>query len=425
MRVLLVQSYLGGDEPPVYPVGLACLVPALKGHEARVFDMNTSGAPFEELGALILDFSPDVIGISLRNIDSTNKRRVVFYYKYLSDMLDVIKETSSGARVVVGGSGFSMFAGEIMREEPRIDFGVFLEGEKVFPALLDNLESPENVKSVFFRRDGTVLFTGGGAKADLDEAALPDRTAVPLGAYKEVPEAIGVETKRGCVLECVYCVYGFLNGRKLRLRDPSKVVDEMEFLVNTHGVKRLTFLDSVFNIPRSHAEEVCREIIRRGLGVRWSAWFNEKHLTEDFLSLAVGAGCSNVILSPDGFSDRVLRKLGKDLRKEDILRAFDVINRSGVPEVSYNFFKNPPGQSLGVFISLVRFCLMARRRMGRRVHFEFNSMRVEPHTGLCRMAVEEGLVRDGESLLYPRYYTNRSTRYIEGIFNAVLRLKGK
>ena len=61
--------------------------------------------PFDELKEIIEGFSPDVVGISLRNIDSTNKREVVFYYSYLKKAIDEIKAVSN-AKIIVGGSGF-------------------------------------------------------------------------------------------------------------------------------------------------------------------------------------------------------------------------------------------------------------------------------------------------------------------------------
>ena len=63
--------------------------------------------------------------------------------------------------------------------------------------------------------------------------------------------------------------------------------------------------------------------------------------------------------------------------------------------------------------------------MGPRVHFEFNALRVEPHTKLQALAVAEGVVGSGENLLFPRYYRNSRTWYIETIFNLLLALKGK
>ncbi|MBF0557625.1 MAG: B12-binding domain-containing radical SAM protein, partial [Nitrospirae bacterium] len=94
-------------------------------------------------------------------------------------------------------------------------------------------------------------------------------------------------------------------------------------------------------------------------------------------------------------------------------------------EVSYNFFKNPPGQTLAAFVSLMFFCIKARKEMGRRVHFELNSIRIEPHTSLFKLAVEEGVIKENENLLYPIYYINRKTAYIDVILNMLLRLLGK
>ena len=93
---------------------------------------------------------------------------------------------------------------------------------------------------------------------ELDGVELPDRSMNHVKDYRDIPEAIGIETKRGCALKCVYCIYGFLNGRKYRFRSPEKIVDEIEALRKVHGIDSFTFVDSVFNVPQKHAEEICR-----------------------------------------------------------------------------------------------------------------------------------------------------------------------
>ncbi|MBF0466050.1 MAG: cobalamin-dependent protein [Nitrospirae bacterium] len=418
-----MQSYLGGTEQIVFPLGLSCLKSAITGHEASVIDLNLHKEPFKALREHIKAVRPDIIGISLRNIDSTNKRNVVFYYEHLAETVKTIKAHSQG-KIIIGGSGFSMFAREIMEDQRDIDLGVFLEGERTFPLLLENLSTPEKVPSVFYRKNGEVVFSGPGGQVDVSYTGIPDRADMSVDKYKTTRDSIGVETKRGCGLNCIYCIYGFLNGKKLRLKDPVRVVDEIENLVNVHGVKNFTFVDSVFNVPQKHAEDICRELAKRALGVQWSAWFSEKNLTRDFVNLALDAGCKNIILSPDGFSDSVLKNLGKNITKRDILDSFDLLRHMDGFEVSYNFFKNPPGQDFSGFLALMRFYLTAKAQMGSRVHFEFNSMRIEPHTQLFDIARREGLVKEGDNLLYPKYYTNPKTRYIESVFNGLLRLKG-
>jgi anaerobic magnesium-protoporphyrin IX monomethyl ester cyclase len=423
MKILLIQSYLGGREPAVFPVGLACLKASLDGHDVRVFDTNISSDPFRELQAMIREFGPDIVGISLRNIDSTNKRTVVFYYAYLGQALDSVKSCSA-AKIVIGGSGFSMFAAEIMNLEPRIDFGIYLEGETVFPALLENLDAPEKVPSVYYRKNGEVVFTGTTPPCDLNGLKMADCGIVPLSSYKE-RDALGIETKRGCALGCIYCIYGFLNGKQYRLKDPALVVDEIEQMVEKCGARRFMFLDSVFNFPKAHSEAICREIIRRGIKVKWSAWFSEATITGDFLELVAEAGCDSIMLSPDALSDPVLKTLGKNFNRKRVLEAYRLLRKSNRFEVSYNFFKTPPGQTIDNFLSIIFFCLKARWQMGRRVHFEFNSLRIEPHTRLFEIALREGVINGSETLLFPKYFVNRKTRFIGTFFDLLLTARRK
>ena len=58
MRILLCQSYLGPDEPPIFPLGLSCIAAALEGHEVRTYDPNVSGSPMDGLAAAVEEFQP-------------------------------------------------------------------------------------------------------------------------------------------------------------------------------------------------------------------------------------------------------------------------------------------------------------------------------------------------------------------------------
>lgn len=427
MRVLLIQAYLGGNEPLVVPLGLLSIAATLAPHhEVRVVDTNISAEPFALLPAEISAFVPDIIGVSLRNIDSTNKREVVFYYRFIDELLTAIRSVTA-APIVMGGSGFSMFAADIMALEPRIDFGVYLEGEEVFGELLDSLDRPETVGSIYFRDgQGRVVFTGH--RRGVDPGLLPgprwDLLTNPL-PYTHFRDAFGVETKRGCALSCIYCIYGFLNGKSYRLKPAAAVVDELARLVELHQIRRFTFIDSVFNLPIGHARAVCTELIRRQLPVKWSAWMSEQFLDRDFLDLIKEAGCDHIILSPDGYTDAVLSALGKNIGRRDIETTYDLLCADQDFEVSYNFFRNPPGQTIANFLGMLGFCLRAKVAMRRRVHFELSTLRIEPHTHLYEIALAEGLISRDQPLLEPVYYRNRRTWYIDRLFDAVLPLIGK
>ena len=424
MRVLLVQAFLAGAETPVYPLGLSCLASTLKDHEVRIYDPNIEPGSIDGLADVIGQFIPEVVGLSLRNIDSTNKRKVVFYYDTFREMVAFVAGVlPADCKTVIGGSGFSMFAEEIFKELWQIDFGVFREGERVFPALLGNLEHPEKVAGIFYRKNDEIVFTGPAVQAGENDFILPERSLLNPAVYEKYEDAIGVETKRGCNLNCIYCIYSFLNGKKLRLKPVGQVVDDIEAIVES-GSRIFTFVDSVFNYPLSHAEDICREIIKRDLSVTWSAWFHEKFVSEEFIRLAMQAGCNKVIFSPDGFSDICLKKLGKNISKKEILHSFDIMRKIEGVEVCFNFFKNPPGQNIITFIQLLLFYFKAKYLLGKRVHFEYNSLRVEPYTKLYDIALKEGVVSPEETLLYPKQYTNQKTWYIEKAFDLLSSLKG-
>ncbi len=426
MKILLIQSYLGEKEPPVLPLGLAIVAANLDGHEIQVLDMNIVDRPFDTLEARIKQFEPNVIGISIRNIDSTNKRKVNWYYEHLKPLINTISQTGISLQIIVGGAGFSMFARAVMEDLREVDFGVYLEGEETLPELLDNIENPDRVKGVFYRKNGDILFTGERKKVDLSNSPGPRWALLDMERYTSVRNAIGIETKRGCSLSCLYCPYAFLNGRNYRLKPVNQVVDEIEELKKVYNVRQITFTDSIFNLPLSHAENICKELIKRNLSVEWTAWFNEKNITKAFLLLARKSGCIRFIFSPDAFSDKTLERLRKNIRKADIMRTFSIIREIGNLPVSYNFFKNPPGQTPATALKMLTFIIKAKAALGKNnADFELSSIRIEPHTHLCSLAQDQGMIDRDDDLLYPKYYSNPSTLYIEKIFNLLLMLKGK
>ena len=111
------------------------------------------------------------------------------------------------------------------------------------------------------------------------------------------------------------------------------------------------------------------------------------------MELALQAGCEFFSFSPDGFSDAALEALGKNLRKKDILRVYEMMKKYPEALVGYNFFINPPGQTMGDLIKLLSFGMKVRREMkGRLVGFMLGSIRVEPDTPIYERALNEGVI---------------------------------
>ena len=355
MKVLLIQAYTGRKEfGLIYPLGLACLAAALTTkphqHEVRLFDPNTEPDPYGALSEVMHTFLPDIVGISQRNIDTCTLRDLYVYLKTLRPTLQLIRRLLPEVVMVVGGSGFSLFPKQIMQQIPEIDFGVHLEAEESFPELLANLVAPEKVRGIYYRKNGAVVFTGPRSFLEFDNMLPPRHDLLEINKYFSKLPTIGVETKRGCALKCVYCAYPHLNGPIVRLRNPKSVVDEIESLIKTYQIPSFFFVDSVFNIPKEPAVAVCQELIRRNItAVPWSAFYDIKEMDEEFIRLAISAGCNHFMFSPDAITAQSLAQLQKNFTTDDILATVKLFKK--FPEVSAGFslFLNTPGTTIGSY----------------------------------------------------------------------------
>lgn len=404
MKVLLIQAYLGrkDKEGNIFPLGLCYIGTALsdREHEIKLLDPNLYDNPYAEIERISRDFMPDVVGISLRNIDTTQKLDKYLYYKTLNPTVKIIKKAVPGVRVMIGGTGFSMFAEQIMAKFPDIDFGVFLEGDESTPELLDNLDTPEKVKGIFVRKGDRVIFTGARHLPDMTQVPVPRKDFAEVKKYThDIFFNIGVQTKRGCSLKCAYCSYPFLNGVRLRLRSPANVVDEIAHLKDKFDIEKFMFADSVFNLPRGHAEEICREILKRKIKVTWNAWFDIQNFTEELMFLAREAGCVSMAFSPDAASNESLKVLRKNLTEQEIYRVLAMARKVKGVHFFFSFFCTPPAQDFIGFLKMLKLFFAINIFLFGKGRAGMGWIRVEPNTLMTRIAITDGIIHESTDLL--------------------------
>ena len=434
MKVLLVQSCLGRKSPeiPIFPIGLAYIADYLKGHDVRVFDLNLCIDPYNDLARKVREMRPNVVGISLRNIDSCLKRNIFYYFKSLQPTVSLIKEIDQNIKIAIGGAGFSIYARKIMERLREIDFGIYLEGEESFPKLLENMNSPSNVKGVFYRKSEDVLFTGERGLLDFESMPMPSRELFDLKQYTNTQRpSIGIQTKRGCPLKCAYCTYPFLVGRNMRVRTVESVVDEIEYLIDNFKIKRFMIVDSVFNLPTNHAEEFCREIIRRNLKVQWTAYFELGTFTEELLKLAKEAGCYLFGFAPDAVSDESLKAMGKTFKESDIYKVLRMTRKVEGALFYFEFFCTPPKQDFLGFLKTLKMYFVIHFLFFNKGGANLSWIRVEPNTPIHKIAINEGILKEGDTLLPEDekglskcFYSCPRTRwYADPVFNFICYLK--
>jgi len=412
MRVLLVQAVSTHDcGEKVFPLGLAMLSGAIcREHEVQALDLNLDPFPWPGLVRTLDAFKPDVVGISFRNLDPL-AGNLISFVPHLKTLGILIRQHAPKAVVVLGGSAFTLFAQRLMDEVPEIDVAVSGEAETVFPLLLQNLGAPGAVPGSLWRTDGSRAAKNPEIVycQDLDSLPLPDWRAFELADYKNQNRYVsfmGVETKRGCPNNCHYCLYPVLQGRRLRLRTPERIVDELEILRYDFDIHSVHFTDAVVNQPVDHLAAVCNEILRRRLEIGWTGFFREDTLTEKELDLYRKAGLLTVYFSADGASDYALRLLGKNLTLEQVLHAGKLAAQSGILTV-YHFLVNLPGESRATVdqaYGLLDRLFSLHASKGNLGAVVINNLRLYPGTPLTERILRDRLIDPGHDLLYPVYF---------------------
>jgi anaerobic magnesium-protoporphyrin IX monomethyl ester cyclase len=421
MRILLVQAFTALNLELVWPIGLSYLAAHLpEEHEVEIFDVNLyreEADPYAVLRNKVREFKPDVVGISLRNIKVATPGGHNDDFEPQQRTIKIIREEAPSSKIVAGGTAFSLYSEVFMQKLPELDYGMWGEGEVRFPQLLENLNNPERVPGLYYRKNGEISYTGAPPPLDFLALDWPKKGLVPFEPYAASSFAsIGLQSKRGCALHCIHCSDTYLLGNKVRCRPASDIVDEMEQFVYEWKVQNIFFCDQIFNIPVAHAIDICKEIVDRKLDVQWSAWFNEhrKTLPDELIIWLKRAGCGLLSFSPDHVDDRMLKNLDKNFRYEDMLYTVQVAKKHNM-DVEYSFFLNSPGEDLKSLMSIVKFLAHARWELGGKLRMFtlllMQPIRIYPHTRLAQLAREQGLISPDDDLIEGRLWNPGALRH--------------
>ncbi|MCK5311849.1 MAG: cobalamin-dependent protein, partial [Desulfobacteraceae bacterium] len=109
MKSFLVGANVATSPYPVYPLGMSMIANALikAGHQVSQFDFMQNNSSYENLTVNIEKEHPEVVGISMRNIDNVNLLNEEKYTDVVKSIVSHIKSISN-AIVVLGGTAFSI-----------------------------------------------------------------------------------------------------------------------------------------------------------------------------------------------------------------------------------------------------------------------------------------------------------------------------
>ncbi|MGD9330242.1 MAG: lipid biosynthesis B12-binding/radical SAM protein [Desulfobacterales bacterium] len=394
MKVLLVSGNYVKAPYAVYPIGLDYVARAIEDrHQVALLDLNASAA-LSALATALQENPPDLVGLSIRNIDNTDGLDSRGFTGYYGDIVTLVRAHTS-APIVLGGSGFTIFP-EALMDMLKADFGIIGEGERLagLLAALENGQDPATVPGVILPGQPAHVPPpmGDPIVRKINQApALTDY-------YLRHGGMLNLQSKRGCPFRCIYCTYPHIEGHAMRLIDPAEVAATARALQDAGG-RYLFITDSAFNAHTDHSLAVAEAFRKADLTIPWGAFFAPTRPPEGYFDRLARAGLTHIEFGTEAMTDSVLAAYRKPFRVADVYLAHGAALAAGV-HVAHYMLLGGPGDTPDTLAETLSNIDTLRRS----VVFFFCGMRIYPHTALYRLAVEEQLIAPEDDLLEPVFY---------------------
>ncbi len=321
MRIVFVYpnyhsggAEIAGNWPPAWVAYLAGSLKAAGFTDIHFINAMTHHIGPEALRAKLAALQPDIVG--------TTAITPAIYEA--EEVLKIASDVVPGALRVLGGIHATFMFRQVLEEAPWVDVIVRGEGEEIMTALAQAvhegryLADRRKIKGLAFRDGEEIVATQAASTVKNLDAIDPDWSLLDWDSYIYVPLGVKVaipNMARGCPFTCSFCSQ-WKFWRDYRVRDPKKVVDEIERLVNDHGVGFFILADEEPTINKKKFVEFCQELIDRGLPDRIK-WGIKTRVTDiwrdrDLLKFYRKAGLVHVSLGTEAAAQLKLDLFNKE-----------------------------------------------------------------------------------------------------------------
>lgn len=369
MRVLLINPAMNmkklgrfaGLLEPMPCIGLAYIAAALEQHGCfvRVIDMFAEKLSGQEVIDKTTRFRPDLVGMTVLTPSAP----------VCSELAKQIRSKLPDAKIVWGAIHADVFADDIIRDGDA-DFCIHHDGEESIVEIVDQMsrDNPDyaSIDGISWADDDgqPVKNKDRTLNRDLDDLPYPAWHLFPYHRYGLLPFAdfakpvLTMAGSRGCPYRCDYCSLINTGGKVYRKRDPIKIVDEYEYLVDRYGVKQIGFIDPIFPLVKKDLKPFCEEIVKRGLDKKcqWLSETRADRLDKETAELMYWGGCRRVLMGIESGSDLLLGNVNKNITTAKVREGVANARDAGLQTVGL-FMIGMPGETPEMTKETVEFAV--------------------------------------------------------------------
>lgn len=371
-----------------------------------IIDANGNDLDGESCRQQLAAAAPQLILVSGMSVE---------YHLHTHKALAIARQACPGAITVMGGVYPTTLPEEAIKD-PNVDW-LFLSHaeERLVPflrLLCGSADGARATPGVGYRdSDGTVVINPPVSTiGDVAVMVKPDYSLLDVGNYlhhnsmdyqlnADRPTAF-IITSYGCPYNCVFCASRTISGRRIVFRPLEDVLEEIAYLVNNYRIENIIFVDDALLADRIRIRTLLNSLIESGYKLTWkavtvSAW----HLDQELLQLMAASGCTQITISVESGSQRVLDEvIHKPLRLETIAPLVKQCRELGI-SLGANFVIGVPGET---WQEIRRTFSFAEECDFDLAHFHIATPL--PLTDLYLLCREQGYLPDGFSFLDPKFF---------------------
>jgi radical SAM superfamily enzyme YgiQ (UPF0313 family) len=367
-RARIYQSLaaeLAAVEPPVWAGLMASFVRG-KGRSVAIVDANALGIGPEETAAQAIDLRPRLVAVPVYGHQPSASTQVM---PAARAVVEALKNAAPELPVILVGGHVAALPERTLAEE-RCDFVADGEGLHTLVDLLEALAS--GARPDLSRVRGLWLRDGASARCTAPAPLVSDLDGempgvawdlLPMDRYRahnwhcfgETGRApyVSIYTTLGCPYKCSFCCIqapfksgeaaaGYKpNVNSYRFWSPARVLDELEELVETYGVRHVKIADELFVLNPRHVDAVCAGIAERGLPLNIWAYARVDTVRDAMIDVLARAGVRWLAFGIEAASERVRADVDKGFDDALVAGTIDKVRAVGIHVIGNYIFGLP------------------------------------------------------------------------------------
>lgn len=312
-------------EPPRPPMDLAYCAAVLEkiGVECKIEDYSMQGQGWPEAIADLDSFKPEMLFISTTTPTIEDDLTIC----------DAAKKINPKMLTVAKGAHLLVFDKEILAKFKNLDVAIRGEPEIIIKDLASTKDY-SGISGITYRKDSEIIRNPDNPFEDnLDNLPFPARHLLNNRLYRtpDTNEPIAfINTARGCPYKCIFCAAGLVSGYKVRIRSIGSVVTEIEECIRVFGIKTFFFAADTFTYDKQWVINLCAEILKRDIKIRWGANSRVDTLDEEMISWMSKAGCYVIGFGAESGNQFMLDKIGKGITLDQIENALRLCKKYNI-----------------------------------------------------------------------------------------------